>query len=425
MEQQIIGSLLIDEDAISKVADLLEPNMFKNPVCGLIYSEFLRGYRTGESVNYYTITERYKERPEVAMEIKYCVDATITSVGIRESAELLKSDYRARKLSDTLSRIKPNATNIEEELGKLQLEIDELRSGKSINGPKLSEMVEKHKDNYFKEHENICFGMERIDSYLTKLDRGDITTIGARPSVGKSALSAQLAMKLSEQGYKVGFFVLEMGEEQMYERFLAMKSGIPMTRIRQATAFLGDEKERFDRGNEELMKYDLRILPNCQTTDEIKAVSKACEFDLIIVDYLQLVKAKTTYKGNRVQEIAEISSEFKRMAKELKMHVILLSQLNRKTEEKRRPTMADLRESGAIEQDASNIMLMWNLKTEGEKGLSVEKNRQGKLGGVVLKFNGDLMTFEETDKDLRKEEQWETTKTNPFAKIKSSSETSG
>jgi replicative DNA helicase len=103
------------------------------------------------------------------------------------------------------------------------------------------------------------------------------------------------------------------------------------------------------------------------------------------------------------------------MAKALNCHIILLSQLNRKTEDKQRPTMAELRESGAIEQDASNILLMWNLKTEGEKGLKVEKCRNGVLGGLVLGFDGSHMTFSELDKELEEEEKWETRKKTPFS----------
>jgi replicative DNA helicase len=138
---------------------------------------------------------------------------------------------------------------------------------------------------------------------------------------------------------------------------------------------------------------------------------------------LQLVKASDRYKGNRASEVAEVSAEFKRLAMDLNCHVILLSQLNRKTEDMQKPTMAELRESGAIEQDASNIFVMWNLKTEGEKGLNIEKQRQGVLGGVVFQFDGDHMTFVETDKDLKKEMEWKTTHKNPFGSKKSENTT--
>jgi len=414
-EQQIIGSLFMDKDAIGMIANELEPKMFENKVCGAIYYEFQKAYATGQNVDYFTITEKYKDKPQVESEIKYCIDGIITSVNISDSAALVKKKYRANLLGNLISTVKPSADNIDELLKALQVKIDELTTNAEVGAHTLGELTSMYRDNYFREHELINFGFKKLDGYLGKLDRGDTTVIGARPSVGKSALSAQLGLKLSDQGYKVGFFVLEMGPEQIYERFVSMKSGIEMQRIRQATDFLNDEKEKFDKGNDELEKSQLEIITNCNSVEDIRRITKVFGFDLIIVDYLQLVKAKSTYAGNRVNEVSEVSADFKRLAKEMNCHVILLSQLNRRTEEKARPTMADIRESGAIEQDASNIILMWNLKTENEKGLSIEKCRQGKKGGIVYQFDGDTMTFKETDKDLKEEEKWETVKKNPFS----------
>lgn len=407
-EEQLIGALMLDMNALDDISDLIEPQMFTQATCGLIYAELRQG------ADVYKILEKYKDKPEVGLTLNYCVENTITSVKLKQSAMLLRDNYRARSLNRIIDSMKIDGTDIEDTLGKLQIAIDNLSDNKQTKSLTLGELASKCEGNYFREHESITLGMKKLDDLIVKLDRGDVTVIGARPSVGKSALSAQLAYQLSEK-YKVGFFNLEMAPEQIYERYASMQSGIEMRRIRKAKNFLGDEQEKFAKGNEILKQSNLRIVSDCYSVDDIRRESKAFGFDVIVVDYLQLVQAKTTYKGNRVAEVGEVSRDFKLMAKALNCHIILLSQLNRKTEDKQRPTMAELRESGAIEQDASNILLMWNLKTEGEKGLKVEKCRNGVLGGIVLGFDGSHMTFSELDKELEEEEKWETKKKTPFS----------
>ena len=124
-------------------------------------------------------------------------------------------------------------------------------------------------------------------------------------------------------------------------------------------------------------------------------------YDIIIIDYLQLLKSDKEYRGNRYAEVGAISKAIKALAMELNIPIIALSQLNRVSEARdtKEPTMAELREAGDIEQDASVIMLLWNLSQDdkSKKGCKVEKQRQGQTGTVVLRFNGDLMKFEETD----------------------------
>ena len=142
-------------------------------------------------------------------------------------------------------------------------------------------------------------------------------------------------------------------------------------------------------------------------------------YDIIIIDYLQLLKADTTYRGNRAAEVGEISRAVKNLAMELNIPVIALSQLNRTTEmgTNKEPTMAELREAGNIEQDASVIMLLWNLdeNDRSKKGCKIEKNRQGECGKVVLKFNGDLMKFQETNESVQEAKEWKSSKEdNPF-----------
>ena len=134
---------------------------------------------------------------------------------------------------------------------------------------------------------------------------------------------------------------------------------------------------------------------------EIRNESRHMGYDIIVIDYLQLLKSDRTYRGNRYAEVGAISKAIKALAMELNIPIIALSQLNRVSEarENKEPTMAELREAGDIEQDASVILLMWNTakNDSSRKGIKVEKQRQGRTGKLVFRFRGDLMKFEETD----------------------------
>ena len=203
----------------------------------------------------------------------------------------------------------------------------------------------------------------------------------------------------SELGKRIGYFNLEMPENQIYERFVSAVSGIGLTRIKRAINFTGDEKPRFDRANEILETKDqIVVTTGSQTVNSIKSLCKNAGYDIIIVDYLQLIKPEGRYRGNRFAEVGEISHALKGIATDLNIPVIVLSQLNRASvgREDKEPTMSELRESGDIEQDASVIILLWNLDDEGKKkGCKIEKNRQGKTGTVKMEFNGDQMKFVE------------------------------
>lgn len=413
-EQTIIGSLLMDGEIIEHLAGRIHPQMFTDQICKLIYEDFLNGYRQGKTVNQLTIQENHKDKKNIIPEITNILENTLTSVGWEEAAELLVNEYKARCLNQLLHQEGINGTNVNERLAQIQVRIDELRKEKSHRVQSLADIAKKYKGEYFKEHEMIKLGWDRLDECLGKLDRGDVTVIGARPAVGKSAFSAQIGLQLWMQGLRVGFFALEMADSQIYERYLSFTSGIDMKRIRRAINFLGDEEKKYNIANKDLERFEnLWIITDANTVDDIRSITKAMRFDIVIIDYMQLVKPADRYKGNRAGEVAEISGDLKRMAKELNCHVVLLSQLNRKTEEQKEPTMAELRESGAIEQDASNILLLWTLskgdkngetkeEREDQKGVRVCKCRQGELGGAVFRFDGAKMYFEETDMDLDK-----------------------
>ena len=419
-EQNVIGSLLLDPESIGKIQGL-EPDMFASELYGRMYLEFLRGYENGYQVNAVVLSAKITDFPAdmVQREIRTCLEKTLTSVEVGSYADIVIREYRAAQLDRILQSVKPDPENVDEQAGELINDLEALLDGRESQAKTLAEITRENKDRYFKDDaaQRTYIGFSKLDDLLGGLEGGDMIVIGARPGVGKSAFVTQITTALARSGKRVGFYNLEMQEKQVYERFVVAESGIGLTRLRRAVRFLGDEEERFRRANEVLEKEDrIIITTGSKAMSEIRNESRHMGYDVIIIDYLQLLRADKTYRGNRYAEVGAISRAIKALAMELNIPIIALSQLNRVSEnrEGKEPTMAELREAGDIEQDASVILLMWNMsKDSSRKGIKVEKQRQGRTGKIVLRFNGDLMRFEETDETPRDDWQ-EDEEENPF-----------
>lgn len=419
-EQNVIGSLLLDPESIGKIQGL-EPDMFASELYGRMYLEFLRGYENGYQVNAVVLSAKITDFPAdmVQREIRTCLEKTLTSVEVGSYAGIVTREYRAAQLDRILQSVKPDPENVDEQTGELINDLEALLDGRESQAKTLAEITRENKDRYFKDDaaQRMYIGFPKLDDLLGGLEGGDMIVIGARPGVGKSAFVTQVTTSLARSGKRVGFYNLEMQEKQVYERFVVAESGIGLTRLRRAVRFLGDEEERFRRANEVLEKEDrIIITTGSKAMSEIRNESRHMGYDVIIIDYLQLLRADKTYRGNRYAEVGAISRAIKSLAMELNIPIIALSQLNRVSEnrEGKEPTMAELREAGDIEQDASVILLMWNMsKDSSRKGIKIEKQRQGRTGKIVLRFNGDLMRFEETDETPRDDWQ-EDEEENPF-----------
>lgn len=416
-EQNVIGSLLLDKNCMDEIYNVLSEDMFTSELLGKMYLEFQKGYDNRYDVNTAVIVQKIcsDHFPEylIIEEIKNCTINTTTSATVKSYADVIVSEYKARRLDNILGAIKVSPDDVSGQIGRIIASLESLQDGKSAASKNLPEIVRENKDKYFRdnEEEKTYIGFSKLDDLLGGLEGGDMIVIGARPAVGKSAFVTQITSNLAERGKKVGFYNLEMQEKQVYERFVVSQSGIGLTRLRRAKKFLGDEKERFDKANEELEKRDnIVITTGSKAVSEIRSESRHMGYDIIIIDYLQLLKSDKEYRGNRYAEVGAISKAIKALAMELNIPIIALSQLNRVSEMKdtKEPTMAELREAGDIEQDASVIILMWNLTNEdkSKKGCKVEKQRQGQTGSIVLNFNGDLMKFEESGESVKEVQEW-------------------
>jgi len=407
-EKGVIGCVLVDSECLYEIYDKLKPNMFSDGFCSDCFTEMLAMYDIGIRVTHVELSQRLEnmkhDKEDISKFLKECVNDCPTSVYVKNYANTIIDDYRARTVRNLFEHISLLPKDINESIAEIIYRCEELSECKDIRSKSISKIVDEQQDKYFLniEREHITTGFSKLDDCLICLEGGDVTVIGARPSVGKSAISLQMIEYICGCGKKVGYFNLEMGEEQVFQRLNSRFSKIGITRIRRAKEFLNDEQERYRKANDKMKSLNLIVSAGSKTVSEIKNESRHQKFDVIVIDYLQLIKADRI-NANRAAEVGYISKSIKELAMELKVPVILLSQLNRVSErsETKEPTMADLRESGDIEQDASNIILLWKMVDDGSMiGLKVDKNRQGGLMKEGLSFVGDTVSFTERGEDF-------------------------
>ena len=423
-EKTVVGCLLMDNKELHQIYDLLKPDMFQDPVLKEIYREIVKLYDIGQPANLVTVTQAVESetytREYIAQVLRDCSLLPYTSTELKSYAESVVRDYKAETFRNILTRTQVTAAGVEYQIADTIQELEALKRSEKNQSKKLTAIVAEYQDQYFQERkeEKLYTGFSKLDEITGGLEGGDVIVIGARPGVGKSAFTSQIILEMAKAGKRIGFYNLEMSEKQVYERLLSNQSGIRLNRIRRAIQFLGDEKERFESANQTLGKMDILISSGTKSVSEIRNECRHQELDCIIIDYLQLVRADTRYQS-RASEVGAISKAIKALAMELNVPIIALSQLNRTSEmrETKEPTMGELREAGDIEQDASIIILLWNLDNEDKtrKGLKVDKNRQGELGKIVYRFDGNEMRFQETEEELKSKDGFKTVRTpTPF-----------
>lgn len=256
-------------------------------------------------------------------------------------------------------------------------------------------------------YSGITSGYPSLDKMISGFNPSDLIIIAARPSMGKTAFALNTAFNAANAGKSILIFSLEMSSSQILQRLLSIKSGIGIQKIKNG--FLKDDDwKKLGNASNFLGNFHINIadIPNI-TVIEMRATARrmkaAGKLDMIIVDYLQLIKGSNLRIENRQQEISEISRSLKGLARELDVPVIALSQLSRAVEQRadRRPMLSDLRDSGAIEQDADIVAFLYrdgyynekNDITNGDTEIIIGKQRNGPVGTVKLKFIPELAKF--------------------------------
>ncbi len=414
-EQSVLGSLMIDRDAIIRVAAYLRANDFYRRAHSLIYEAIYDLYNRREPTDLVTLVDELArtENLEAAGGESYLAEliaATPTSVHVEYYARIVTRTAIRRRLIDAGGEIVrigfDDASEVEEALDsaeRLLFDVSQRRGEREFKS--MREILEEYFDRLDSLHQHkgeivgVPTGFADFDKLTGGLQRSDLIIVAARPSVGKSALGLGFAFNAAvHHGQTVGMFVLEMSAEQIVQRLLSMETGIDSHRLRMG--FIDDSEwssvvRAFGRLSEApIFIDDTASATLMDVRSKARRLHAEHGLDLLIIDYLQLMTAGRR-NDNRVQEISEISRGLKGLARELDIPVVALAQLSRAVESRTShvPMLSDLRESGSIEQDADIVTFIYREETydpdterKGIADLIVAKHRNGPVGTVHLRF---------------------------------------
>jgi len=422
-EKSVLGSILMDRDAIVQVSEILLPEYFYNDQHGMIYEGMLSLYEERAPIDLVTLPQKLKEKKYLdkvggIAYISGLVEGVPSSANVRHYGEIIQEYATRRKLISDASvlieksfdeglEVKDLLDNAEQKVFSLsQANLKQgfipLRSVLSESFDRLDELSKKSGSI-----RGVSTGFGDLDNCLAGMQDSNLLILAARPGMGKTAFSlniVQYAAAVSK--VPVGYFSLEMSKEELVDRMLVSQADIDAWRLKTGK-LTQDDFGKLSEAMGVLAEAPLYIddTPGMSILEmRTKARRLKAEHDLglVVVDYLQLVKGRTM--DNRVQEVAEISQGLKNLARELKVPVLALSQLSRAIESRgsgSSPQLSDLRESGSIEQDADVVMFLYREDPEDIESvkLNIAKHRNGGLRTIDLRFRGDRVRFYGVDRN--------------------------
>ena len=423
LEACVLGAILLEKDAFFEAADVVKPYFFYEPKNQIIATALWEMKDKGKAIDLPSITDYLRKKGQLeqcggAYYVTTLADKVAASAHIAYHCHVIAEKFMARqlkKLGYTLSNIN-DQHDIFEEIDKAQSQLFDVSGVFEKSKPKeITGIISKSIKNIEEIEKTgvagILSGFKELDEKLYGFKGGELTILAARPGMGKTSFALQLAVNASKNGSKSMFFSLEMNDLRLGNRILSLESNIPLWRLNNAKL----QKEDYNRIQNAVTKIDelplwiddsFSINP-FEIRTKARKLANQHGLDLIVIDYIQLINPGIS-KGNREQEVSYISRSLKMLSKELNVPVIALSQLSRAVETRggsKRPQLSDLRESGAIEQDADVVSFIYRPEyygiTEDENGDSlngyaefiIAKNRNGGLGNVALKFDGDYTRF--------------------------------
>jgi replicative DNA helicase len=428
-EQSTLGGLLLDNHAWDKIGDLLREEDFYRADHRLIWKHISRLIERGKPADVITVFESLDadKRAEEAGGLAYLnalAQNTPSAANIRGYAQIVRDRSILRRLLGSTDDIAESVYNrrgreVREILDAAESAVFKIAEDGSRGKQgfvEMSELVVQVRDRVQELHDlnspdvtGVATGFADLDQKTSGLQAGDLIIVAGRPSMGKTAFSLNIAENIALEGGIVGVFSMEMGGTQLAMRMLGSIGRLDLHKLR--TGKLNDaEFSKFATALERLQEVKLHVDETpALTALELRARARRLhrlygKLDLIVIDYLQLMSGSSgAASENRATEISEISRSLKALAKELQVPVIALSQLNRSLESRtdKRPMMSDLRESGAIEQDADVILFIYRdevynpeSQDKGTAEIIIGKQRNGPIGRVQLAFLGEFTKFE-------------------------------
>lgn len=427
-EESVLGSLMLDKDAVTRIADFLKSEDFYRDTHATIYECMVELYENREPIDVLSVSNRLEEQSKLdsiggAASLASLLNSVPSATNVVHYAKLVQKKATLRRLiaagTDIAEMGYDESEDVEQKLDEAEQRIFKV-SQKVVKQdfvsirPILENAFERidqlHKsDSAFR---GVPTGFPDLDQVLSGLQKSDLIILAARPSIGKTTLALDIARQAGiYANTPVGIFSLEMGSDQLVDRMIASQANIDLWRLR--TGKLHDEDfqqigDAIGTLSEAPIFIDdtgsVNIMSMRTMARRLQAEHK---LGLIIIDYLQLMEGRSRAGDNRVQEISEISRGLKQLARELNIPILALSQLSRAVESRpdQTPKLSDLRESGSIEQDADVVLFLYredrskpDTPNKNIVDIIIAKHRNGPVGRVQVYFHENAATFKSLER---------------------------
>lgn len=439
-EQSLIAAILQVDQAYDLAAQHLRPEDFADAFYARVFQTMGRMAQAGKQIRFNTLILEHGD--DMALNAldqrRHFIELSMSPIAkrpvdIRSYCDVIASRARQRRLFRIASQLVEDPLSSQKPISEIAADLNTLvgdisiprgrgmRSLASVTATVLEQANEAYKAGGIAV--GISTGLEELDAIVRGIKPQDVCILAGRPSMGKTACAISIGVNVARGGRRVGVFSLEMSAEQLTLRILAGETGIP-TEVIQRGEIKESDWPRLVGAQQRLASYNMEIEERgALRISEIRAITsqhhKADPFDLIIIDYVQLLRPDRD-RGSRVEDITEVSAGVKEMAKELNVPVIALAQLSRQVEQRedKRPVLSDLRDSGALEQDADQVVFVyrdeyylsrsepdardkrrpdWEDRLERSRGVAdliVAKNRHGPIGEARVSFHAVRQRFE-------------------------------
>lgn len=431
-EKSLLGSLLIDKEAINKIADHLNAEDFYNRSHQLIFQAAFDLFEKREPIDLLSLSNKLSEMGHLDQiggraYLTSLATSVPTSAHVHSYSKIVQRKKMLRDMIDAANHIaglgyreEDDVETILDEAEKKLFSVSQRSLTKNFLPVKntLSDAIERITNQDSGLLRGLKTDYRDLDNLLGGLQKSDLIILAARPSIGKTAFAVNLAMRAAKQGVPVGIFSMEMSIDQVVDRLISIASGVSLWKLRTGKLSHRDEHDDFLRitmACDDIGKLPLFIddspSPNIlQMRTMVRRLQAEHGLGLLIIDYLQLMSARRSY-DSPVQQVTEISRGLKGLAKELDIPIVAISQLSRAVEQRdgHKPRLSDLRDSGSIEQDADLVMFIHREdKINAERArenntlnvaqLIVAKHRNGPTGEIEFRVDPDSLQFLEIDK---------------------------
>ncbi len=426
-EESVLGAVLLSEEAVNEVMDRIHPEDFYIPAHQAVFEAMRELFNANQAIDAVTVSEELRRRGELekvggVAYLTRLVDIVPSTSNIVYYAGIVEEHAKRRELIRAGATITDFAFDIEDEISSVVdraeqavLGVAEKRSSQSLYeiGPMFNSILEQIEllEQNGSDMIGLATGFIDLDRQISGLKPANLVVVAARPGMGKSSLALGMAINAALDNKSVAIFSLEMSKEELVQRILSTVAKVDSKKLQ--TGQLGDLWPRVVDAAGKMYRAPIFIddSPVVTVTDiraKCRRLKRKHGLSLVVVDYLQLMQASN--RENRQQEISEITRNLKNLARELEVPIIAASQLNRslETREDKRPRLSDLRESGAIEQDADIVMFIYrheyyhpeDTDKRGIAEIHVAKHRSGPVGWVQMTFQPEFTRFANLGRDV-------------------------